>query len=105
MPTIVNLLQVKSLVLNSLTELFELSSDALWRIAVLCRKLCNPTIFFFQVWYSKDGGNSFKLLLKLKDDNVIKAIACPRTNAVIFITDNNVIYYTRPGKFGFRFLC
>ncbi|XP_055497174.1 cation channel sperm-associated auxiliary subunit beta-like [Leucoraja erinacea] len=61
-----------------------------------------PTMYYLyaygtQVWYSKDGGNSFKLLLKLKDDNVIKAIACPRTNAVIFITDNNVIYYTRPG--------
>ncbi|XP_078263134.1 cation channel sperm-associated auxiliary subunit beta-like [Rhinoraja longicauda] len=61
-----------------------------------------PTMYYLyaygsQVWYSMDGGNSFNLLIKLKVGHVIKAFACPRFNAVIFITNNNIIYYTRPG--------
>ncbi|XP_059844139.1 cation channel sperm-associated auxiliary subunit beta-like [Hypanus sabinus] len=50
-----------------------------------------------QVWYSKDGGNSFDVLIKLKNEYVIKAVACPYSYTVIFITSANNIYYTKPG--------
>ncbi|XP_069771575.1 cation channel sperm-associated auxiliary subunit beta-like [Narcine bancroftii] len=61
-----------------------------------------PTMYYLyvygsQIWYSKDGGNLFKLLIKLKNDYVIKAVACPQSYDVIFITTSNIIYYTKPG--------
>ncbi|XP_059505396.1 cation channel sperm-associated auxiliary subunit beta-like [Stegostoma tigrinum] len=54
-------------------------------------------VFGSQVWFSNDGGISFELLLKLKNDFVEKIITCPRNNAVIFITILQNVYYTRPG--------
>uniref|UniRef100_UPI00398F1B86 cation channel sperm-associated auxiliary subunit beta-like n=1 Tax=Pristiophorus japonicus TaxID=55135 RepID=UPI00398F1B86 len=54
-------------------------------------------VYGSQVWHSKDGGNSFNMLLKLKNDYVKNIITCPQNHAVIFLTVLKNVYYTRPG--------
>ncbi|XP_060118313.1 cation channel sperm-associated auxiliary subunit beta-like [Heteronotia binoei] len=52
-----------------------------------------------QVWLSEDGGNTFQLLIKLINETVVKTDTCVYTQAIIFVTDNGSVFYTKAGLY------
>eukprot|EP00062_Callorhinchus_milii_P022272 gi/632979873/ref/XP_007906716.1/ PREDICTED: cation channel sperm-associated protein subunit beta [Callorhinchus milii] len=59
----------------------------------------NHVIYVYgsQVWFSKDGGNYFQLILSLRQENVVRSIICLRNHVVIFVTNKGNAFYTSPG--------
>ncbi|XP_066480131.1 cation channel sperm-associated auxiliary subunit beta [Tiliqua scincoides] len=50
-----------------------------------------------QVWISEDGGNTFVMLLRLVNETVVKTDTCVYTQAILFVTNQGTIFYTKAG--------
>ncbi|XP_059579159.1 cation channel sperm-associated auxiliary subunit beta [Alligator mississippiensis] len=50
-----------------------------------------------QVWFSDDGGNTFVLLLNLKNEIVVKINTCVYSQSITFVTNKGSIFYTKAG--------
>lgn len=50
------------------------------------------------MWLSEDGGNTFKRLVKLENEIIIKTDTCVHNQAIIFVTDKGSVFYSKAGK-------